>query len=353
MRCVSKCFFGRSFKVYSLLFLGIVVGFALSTFIQLVVIARVQLDRPLQVFSQRDTRPLRVHIQDQVLQEDHGARLGFSDYDFPGRELGKHKSEADFNQEVVAGGNRKPNNPSSSNSLAVPNPVNRLGKEYGSRRLQGRSAQNTGGGEATPPAKLSDEYASRQTLLVGVITKVGNLMTQTLAIQGTWGSRATQVIYFVGEVDRLPHLPSQVEVVQLQGVDEEQTQWELKEFLTIKYLVDNCLDQADWFMLIDDQTYVAVWSLEEKLNQLDSRFSIYMGLEGDQYGEGEEGQKGGSLCQRDPGVVYSWGLLDDLRHVLPSYWPGSEGDNGELLHNCLRSLEVQCTSAMEVSNIII
>ena len=37
---VSKCFIGRPFRVYSVLFLGVVVGFALSTMLQTLTLQR-------------------------------------------------------------------------------------------------------------------------------------------------------------------------------------------------------------------------------------------------------------------------------------------------------------------------
>ena len=40
MRCVSKCFIGQPFRVYSVLFLGVVVGFALSTMLQTLTLQR-------------------------------------------------------------------------------------------------------------------------------------------------------------------------------------------------------------------------------------------------------------------------------------------------------------------------
>ena len=48
MRCVSKCFIGRPFRVYSVLFLGVIVGFALSTMLQTLTLQRTRTALKLQ-----------------------------------------------------------------------------------------------------------------------------------------------------------------------------------------------------------------------------------------------------------------------------------------------------------------
>lgn len=370
MRCVSKCFMGRSFRVYFLLFFGAVVGFSLSTIIQVADLSKIQLSKP-DLEGERDTPKGSRSMRVSSLEQSKGGQveevvevLELSDYDYH-REPegdGKQRPEADH-QEAIPGSNRPVHHRKPIPPLPVPNPVNLRKREYESMSWQGRNVRETGGAGDTPPRQLSDELASRQTLLVGVITSVSKLMTQTLAIQGTWGPHATQVVYFVGEVVHMPHLPPRMDVVQLEGVDDLQGGWELKEISAIKYLMDNYLDRVDWFMLIGDETYVSAQQLEKKLNGLDARRPVYMGRpgpeltegEGEKRGGGMEGErtKGASLCLRDPGVVYSRALIEGLKQYLPTCWPGGQGKGGSSLYGCLRSMDIKCTQAQEVRIIYI
>ena len=350
MRCVSKCFIGRSFKVYFLLLFGAVIGFSISSFIQVVdQQANFQLNKAI---SLRDSIPVRISQLgrgNSGPNEDYGHRLDLSDYEYIGELEVETKQKAEMDhQEVIADANipqLKP--PSSPPSLTVPNLVSMGNKEYKHMSWQERNKLGTGDMDAKHQ-RLSDELASRHTLLVGVITSLSKLMTQTLAIQETWGSMATKVIYFVGDVGHTHDLPHKIDVVQLEGVDDELGGRELKEISAIEYLMHNYLDHVDWFLLVGDEAYVVAQQLEKRLNRLDARYTVYMGLLG-AGGMESEAEKGDRLCQRDPGVVYSQALLRGLMQYLPTCRPREqEGEDGTL-HKCLREMKVKCTQAQEVS----
>ncbi len=180
------------------------------------------------------------------------------------------------------------------------------------------------------PSRLLQELPSRQSMLVGVITSVSKLMTQTLAIQGTWGPRAPEVIFFVGEVSSIPHLPPKMKIVQLEGVEDGERGRELKEAHAIKHMADQYLDTVDWFLVVGDETYLRPAALEKKLSSIDARYQIYMGRPG--AGMDQQGVGKGSLCHREPGVVYSRAMMESLRQYLPTCWPGGRGYNTRLHH---------------------
>ena len=194
-----------------------------------------------------------------------------------------------------------------------------------------------------PPDKLAEELSKRRTLFICVITSLTQLMTQTLAIQGTWAPQASKVVYFVGEVDVMPHLPHGMEVVELEGVDDGMGTWELKEIATIKYLIDHYLEDVDWFMVVSDEAYVVTETLERRLNELNAAVPVYLG----QAAESSENGKS-ALCERHPGVLYSRTLLEALRPYLPMCWPGGQGEEDSLA-GCLGVMRVRCTRAKEVS----
>jgi hypothetical protein len=84
MRCVSKCFIGRGFRVYSVLFLGVIVGFALSTMLQTLTLQRTRSSRALKLQQVVDYRALdskRVEFSNLEGQYDQVIELGEYDYD--------------------------------------------------------------------------------------------------------------------------------------------------------------------------------------------------------------------------------------------------------------------------------
>ena len=186
-----------------------------------------------------------------------------------------------------------------------------------------------------PVNKLSDELATRKPLLIAIITSVQQLMAQTIAIHGTWAKNAKHVLYFTGDVQTMPHLPHGMVVIQLEGIDDNQASWEIKEFAVIKYLIKHYLEDVDWFLVIGDDVFVNPESLQKKLGEFNASFQVYMGhsIEEDSY-----------KCSFGPGVVYSRGLLSRLESYLPQC-------QGELfsISQCIVQRGIRCTQAKEVS----
>ena len=329
MRCVSKCFVGgRSLRVYSLLFLGMIFGFSLSTILQTLDIGTLRTTAGLKV-----QEPLSHHHRDL-------SRVAFSNLKSkqPSEE-GEPEFGGDYGYDRDSETNQKRGKEPMAEGSKVP--VSAASAEPIKVKMKGSLRESVDG---LPVNKLSEELTTRETLLIAVITSITQLMTQTLAIQGTWAPGAAQVVYFVGEVDTMPHLPQGMKVVKLEGVADQES-WELKEIFVVKYLIDRFLDRADWFMLIGDQTYLVTDHLESRLNSLDAASPVYLGLPGEASGNS-------LLCRRDPGVVYSRAVLESLRAYLPMCWPGGQGE-GHSLSGCVSAMGLKCTRAAEVSHTLI
>ena len=360
LRCVSKCFIGgRSFRVYSLLLLGVVFGFTLSTVIQTFgedllrpSTHRLQRHEPFNVPLRAGEQVAFSNLRKEGSEaEEEQPSFEFGDYGYEGdpdpnwKQVKEPEAVAEKVQVKGAGAGGGADAPLPS--LVVPEAVKLKMREYQSQSWQGRSMMEDNNG--LPPNKLSEELASRQTVLVAVITSVTKLMTQTLAVQGTWAPQASQVIFFVGDVDVMPHLPHGMVVLELEGVDDKADNWSLKEISAVKYLMDHYLERTDWFMIIGDQTYVVTDHLEQKLNSLDASIPVYMGLAGAPAPNGR-----GLLCKCEPGVIYSRTLLENLKPYLPACWPGvgggrRESDVTSSLSSCIAEMGVKCTQAKEVS----
>lgn len=352
MRCVSKCFIGgKSLRFYSLFLFGIVFGFSLSSILQ--AIGTLDTSSHLKIQEARGHPREREsgpnvgfsNLRKDPLEEDQTNLESFGDYGY--------EREPEAGMKRVPGGreDRVDAYVSQTPSLSTPLPeeVRVKVREYQRKREmdsgetgQGQSART----EVSQPTKLSEELSQRQTLLVVVITSVTQLMTQTMAIQGTWAPHAKEVLFFVGEVDIMPHLPNGMKVIELEGVDDQMGSWELKEISAVKYLMEHYLEKVQWFILIGDQTYLVTDFLEETLNKLDAEQHGYIGL------AEELGTNGKNLlCRKDPGIVYSHALLRDLRPYLPVCWPSGQGDKDfNSLGGCLSVMGAKCTQAKEVSS---
>ena len=350
MRCVSKCFIGRGFRVYSVLFLGVIVGFALSTMLQTLTLQRTRSSGALKLQQVVDYRALdnskKVEFSNLEGQYDQAIDLG--EYDYERMNAGDQVRAA---QDAAPPDKREekaamfdgPAGPiqRDGNSIQLQENESRLKqRQYRSESWHARNVRETNERDS-PPNKLTDELPTRQTVLISVITSVTQLMSQTLAIQGTWAPEATQVIFFVGEVQTMPHLPHGMHVIQLEGIDDKQAGWEVKEFKVMQYLIEHYLDHVDWFLVVGDEAYVVPSHLEAQLNHLDASMSAYLGLAEETVAGGH-----GLGCIQNPGIIYSRGLLEKLKRYLPMCSPGQgEGDS---LKDCISAMDIKCTQSSEV-----
>ena len=340
-----------------MLFLGVIVGFALSTMIQSLDVATLQRTVKPQLDKVLDYRTLESdskRVEFSNLDDEYGGKIDLGDnYDYErmmfNNEEQRGKTPLPHVQQPLPAEDA-PNNvqkqsrmmfDSVAQSPKVSEDIRLKQREYRRKNWQGRNVQETNEG-GLPPKKLADELATRQTVLIAIITTVTQLMSQTLAIQGTWAPEATQVIYFVGEVQTMPHLPHGMAVIQLEGIDDKLGGWSVKEITVMKYLIDNYLDTIDWFVIVGDEVYVQPERLERVLNGLDASLSVYMGRAEEATEDG-----GAVLCSTDPGVVYSRGMMDRLKPYLPMCWPG-QGDQ-DSLKGCITAMNVRCTQSAEVS----
>lgn len=200
---------------------------------------------------------------------------------------------------------------------------------------QGRNIQDLHDATQDPVLKLSDEIATHKPLLIAVITSIQQLMSQTIAIHGTWGKNEKDIIYFVGDVRNMPHLPHGMNIVQLEGVDDKLATWEMKEMAVFKYLVAHYSESIDWFIITGDDVYVKVDALRKKLNNFKPSVNVYMG---DKRKSGND-----ESCEPAPGVVYSTGLMSRVEPYLPQCL-GEELTLG----SCIVQRGIKCTRAKEV-----
>ncbi|XP_075161519.1 glycoprotein-N-acetylgalactosamine 3-beta-galactosyltransferase 1-like [Haematobia irritans] len=115
------------------------------------------------------------------------------------------------------------------------------------------------------------EYLYNNTrVLCWITTHPTNHMNKAIHIRHTWGRRCNKLLFIsTEEDDRLPT----VQIPVKEGGDHLWT----KTRLTLKYIYDHYLDDADWFLKAEDDTYVIMENLRMMLYQYSPNLPIYFG----------------------------------------------------------------------------
>ncbi len=201
------------------------------------------------------------------------------------------------------------------------------------------------------PKTLQQEIGAsmRKPLFVGVVTAEKLLQTRAMAVNGTWGKKASKLAFFSSKGRSDFGLP----VVSLPGVDDTYPP-QKKVFRMLKYMHDNFINDYNWFMRVDDDIYVRVEKLTDFLSQLDPSRELYMGQPG--MGKPEDLERiqlhaNEHYCMGGPGVIYSRALLKKLAPHLDDCLVKVVSYNEDLeVGRCIsRRLGVQCTWNYQVS----
>ncbi|MBN3298024.1 C1GLT galactosyltransferase, partial [Amia calva] len=102
------------------------------------------------------------------------------------------------------------------------------------------------------------------------MTAPQNLEKKTAHVRATWSKRCNTVLFMSSVVD------ADFPTVGL-NVSEGRDQLYWKTIRAFQYVYKHHLDEADWFMKADDDTYVVVENLRHLLSQYSSEQPIYFG----------------------------------------------------------------------------
>ncbi|XP_077363236.1 glycoprotein-N-acetylgalactosamine 3-beta-galactosyltransferase 1 isoform X2 [Festucalex cinctus] len=118
---------------------------------------------------------------------------------------------------------------------------------------------------------LSSTSNSSQTtrILCWIMTGPKNMMSRTKHIQETWAKRCNIVLYMSSVKTDFPTVKLNV------SEGREHLYW--KTIRAFEYIHQRHLDNADWFLKADDDTYVIVENLLYMLSQLDPEKPLYLG----------------------------------------------------------------------------
>ena len=118
--------------------------------------------------------------------------------------------------------------------------------------------------------KIAQELHDKVKVLCWIMTNPSNLWTKAQHVKATWGRRCNKLVFISSETNtQLPAV----------GVDVE----EGRDFLWAKtrkahqYLYDHHINDFDWFIKADDDTYVVMENLRHMLSRFTPEEPIWFG----------------------------------------------------------------------------
>ena len=118
---------------------------------------------------------------------------------------------------------------------------------------------------------MASDLHKNVRILCWVLTAPSNLASKAIHVNATWGKRCNKLLFMSSKTS--DWLPSVVGLKVKEGRD---YLWgKTKE--AFKYIYKNHLDEADWFLKADDDTYVVVENLRHLLSNYKPTEPIYFG----------------------------------------------------------------------------
>ncbi|XP_072046353.1 glycoprotein-N-acetylgalactosamine 3-beta-galactosyltransferase 1-like [Amphiura filiformis] len=119
---------------------------------------------------------------------------------------------------------------------------------------------------------------SKVRVLCWVLTSPHNLYKKTIHIKATWATRCNKIVYISSEVD------TEFPTVRVEAKEGREYLWH-KTRHTFQLLYDKYLDDAEWFIKADDDTYLILENLRYFLAGYNSSQPIYFGRKFKPYGK--------------------------------------------------------------------
>lgn len=214
-------------------------------------------------------------------------------------------------------------------------------------------------GPSFRPYYVASEITQRDRIFVGVLASEFNLETIGTAINNTWLPDLDRVVFYVPnskdpdfheKYNRVLGLP----IVQLDGTEEDQSSTTRVTFKMLEHMHKNYGDKFDWYMRVEEATYLEPKRLVKLVNMLNSSMNVYLGLPGAYSAKGDSTPTdiyhSERYCQGQPGVVISRVTLDAIVPKLDKCLENTLTENEDIeLGRCLfNNLKLQCTWNNEV-----
>lgn len=126
------------------------------------------------------------------------------------------------------------------------------------------------------PRYYSTELGIREKLFIGIITDREHLYSRGIALNKTVAHVVDKIRYFIS----IPEgAKPNVSFPGIVGFTD--TRKILKPFHAIKYIIDNYLENYDYYFLIKDVSYINVRGLIEFINKISVSQNVHIGVQSD------------------------------------------------------------------------
>lgn len=219
-------------------------------------------------------------------------------------------------------------------------------------------------GPSFRPYYVASEITQRDRLLIGVLASEFNLETLGTAINNTWLPDLPRVILYVPyskhpdfheKYNKVLGLP----VVQLADAEEDKASKTRISFKMLHHLQKNYNDKYDWFMRVEEATYLQPGRLIDLVNMINSSMNIYVGLPASYSATSDykpsDLSSGDRYCQGKAGVLLSRVTLNTIVPHLDNCLENTITDEEDIeLGRCLHNhLNLQCTWNYEMEQLFV
>ena len=216
-------------------------------------------------------------------------------------------------------------------------------------------------GPAFRPYYVASEITQRDRLLVGVLASEFNLESLGTAINNTWLPDLPKVILYVPyskdpdfheKYNKVLGLP----IVQLTAAEEDHSSKTRISFKMLEHIHKNYGGKYDWFMRVEEATYLEPGRLIKLVNMVNSSMNVYIGLPAPYSATSDykptELYNADRYCQGQAGVILSrvtlHAIVPHLDKCLSQAMTNEEDiELGRCLH---KHLHIHCTWNYEVGN---
>lgn len=186
----------------------------------------------------------------------------------------------------------------------------------------------------------SADLKSKVRLLCFIPTTPRNLPNKATAVKETWASRCDVTLFFSSETN------SAFPTIGLPEAGEGMATLSAKTMAAFSYIHQHHLQDADWFLKADDDTYIIVENLKYLLSHYNSTDPVYLGHHFKKYTENGYMSGGGGYVLSKEAVIRlaTSGQHDGGDTCRPRKGSAEDATIGK----CLEKLDVKPASSVDI-----
>ncbi|XP_075151388.1 glycoprotein-N-acetylgalactosamine 3-beta-galactosyltransferase 1-like isoform X2 [Haematobia irritans] len=177
---------------------------------------------------------------------------------------------------------------------------------------------------------MADRLYDEVKILCLILTSPANHQKKAIHVKNTWGSRCNKLLFMSSEEDET------LSAIKLPVDEGRQFLWN-KTREAFRYVYDNYLDDYDWFLKADDDSYVILENLRLFLYPMSNEAPVYFGCKFKPHvKQGYMSGGAGYVLSRKAVKLFLEKAYDDKKICRP----GNGGAEDKEMGNCLQNVGV-------------